>query len=74
MAQWTNLQQIEKFVNRMRLYITWEKSGGLHSAEPGLMAGWLAGWPSVRPADEIWTRLEILKACCRSKYSIFCFV
>ena len=23
MVQWTNLQQIEKFVNRTRLYITW---------------------------------------------------
>ena len=31
----------------------------LHLAEPGLTAGWLA--------DEIWARLEILKACCRSK-------
>ena len=49
-----------------RLYITCEKSGGLHLAEPGLTAG--------RLADEIWARLEILKACCRSKNSIFCFV
>ena len=62
MAQWANLQQIEKFVNRMRLYITCEKSGGLHLAEPGLTAG----WPSVCLADEIWARLEILKACCTS--------
>ena len=29
-------------LNGMRLYITFEKSGGLHLAEPGLMAGWLA--------------------------------
>ena len=57
MAQWMNLQRIEKFVNRTRLYITCEKSGGLHLAEPGLTAGWLAIWP----ADEIWARLEILK-------------
>ena len=71
MAQWTNLQRIEKFVNGTRLYITCEKSGGLHLAEPGLTAGWLAG----RPADEISARLEILlKACCRSKNSIFCFI
>ena len=48
------------------IYITWEKSGGLHLVDQGLMAGWLA--------DEIWVRLEILKACCGSKYSIFCFV
>ena len=65
-----NLQQIEKFVNVMRLYITCEKSGGLHLAEPALTAGWQAG----RLADEIWLRLEILKACCRSKNLIFCFV
>ena len=62
MAQWTNLQRIEKFVNRMQLYITCEKSRGLHLVEPGFTAG--------RLADEIWVRLEILKACCRSKHSI----
>ena len=66
MAQWKNLQWIEKFVNGTRLYITCEKSGGLHLAEPGLTAGWLT--------DEIWVRLKILKACCRSKNSIFRFV
>ena len=44
MAQWTNLQQIEKFENRTRLYITCGKSGGLYLAEPGLTAGWLAVW------------------------------
>ena len=64
MAQWTNLQRIEKFENLARLYINCEKSGGLYLAEPGLTAGWLA--------DEIWARLEILNACYRLKYSIFC--
>ena len=47
MAQWTNLQRTKKFVNPMRLYITCEKSGGLHLAEPGLTAGWLAVRPAV---------------------------
>ena len=70
MAQWTDLQQIEKIVNRMQLYATCEKSGGLHLAEPGLAAGWQAG----RLADKIWARLKIFKACCRSNYSIFRFV
>ena len=42
MAQWMNLQWIGKFVNPTRLYITCEKSGGLHLAELGLMAGSLA--------------------------------
>ena len=46
MAQWINLQWIEKFVNGTRLYITCEKSGGLDLAEPGLTAGWQVGWPT----------------------------
>ena len=29
----------EGFVNPMQLYITWEKSGGLYLAKPGLKAG-----------------------------------
>ena len=45
MAQWMSLQWIEKFINGTRLYITREKSGGLHLVEPGLMAGRQAGWP-----------------------------
>ena len=52
MAQWTNLQQIGKFVNLMRLYITSQKFGGLHLAEPGLTAGLLADWL----VGEIWMR------------------
>ena len=43
MAQWTDLQRIEKFVNQMRLYATCEKSGDLHLAKPGFMAGRQAG-------------------------------
>ena len=51
MAQWTNLQRIKKFENPVRLFINYEKSGGLYLAEPGLAEGWLA--------DKIWVRLEI---------------
>ena len=29
--------------NPTQLYITYEKSGGLHLVEPGLTAGWHAG-------------------------------
>ena len=47
--------------NPTRLYINCEKSEGLYLMEPGLTAGWQAGWL----ADEIWARLDILKACCR---------
>ena len=50
MAQWMDLQRIEKFVNHTRLYRTCEKSGGLHLVELGLTAGWLA--------DKIWARLK----------------
>ena len=64
MAQWTNLQLIENFVIWTRLYASCEKSGGLHLAEPSLMAATQAGWL----AAEIWARLEILKAFYRSKY------
>ena len=63
MAQWTNLQRIERFEIQRNHALPSEKSGGLHLAELGLMPGSLA--------DKIWTRLEILKACCRS---IFDFV
>ena len=55
MAQWTKLWRIEKFVNPIRLFMTSEKSGGLHLAEPGLTAGSLC--------NKIWARVEILKAC-----------
>ena len=35
------MEKQPKFVNGTRLYITCEKSGGLHLVEPGLTAGWL---------------------------------
>ena len=66
MVQWTSFRQIKRFVNRTRLYIACGKSVDLHLVELDLTAGRLA-------ADEIWAKLEILKACCRSKY-IFHFV
>ena len=50
MVQWTNLQQIKKFVNMTQLYITCEKSRGLHLAESGLMASRLAGLQSLGEA------------------------
>ena len=73
MVHWTNLQWIEIFVNPAQLYITSERSGGLHLVKPGLTAGSLAGRQSGSLAEEIWARLEILKACSRSKYLIFRF-
>ena len=71
MAQWTNLQRIGKFLNMTRLCITREKSRGLHLAEPGLTAD---SRQTGSPADKIWARLEVLKACCKLKYSIIRFL
>ena len=34
----------QAFVNRTQLYITCEKSGGLHLVELGLIVGRQAGW------------------------------
>ena len=44
MAQWMNLQRIKIFVDSVRLYITCEKSEGLHLVELGLTAGSPAVW------------------------------
>ena len=44
MAQWTNLNRNNIFVNPTWLPLLCEKSGAIHLAEPGLTAGRLAGW------------------------------
>ena len=59
MAQWTNLQRIEKFENRTRLYITCGKFGGLYLAEPGLTAGWQAGRRNLGEAIDFQCLLQI---------------
>ena len=59
MAQWRNLQRIEKFENRTRLYITCGKSVGLYLAEPGLTAGWLAGRRNLGEASDFQCLLQI---------------
>ena len=43
MAQWVNRLQNNIFVNTLPLPLLCEISGALHLAQPGLMAGWLAG-------------------------------
>ena len=59
MAQWTNLQRIEKFENQTRLYITCGKSGGLYLAEPGLTSGWQAGRQNLGEASDFQCLLQI---------------
>ena len=59
MAQWTNLQRIEKFENPARLCIHCEKSGGLYLAEPGLTAGWQFGRRNLGEARDFQCLLQI---------------
>ena len=70
MAQWVNRLRNNIFVNLPPLPLSCEISGPLHLAQPGLMAGKLAGWLT----DEIQVNFEIFKIGCRLKYSSFCFV
>ena len=44
MAQWVNRLQNKTFVNPPPLPLLCEISGALHLAQPGLTAGWQAGW------------------------------
>ena len=61
-------------INQTRLYVTYEKSGGQHLVELGLTTCRLVVRQACSPAIKISVRLEILKACCRSKYLTFHFV
>ena len=70
MAQWVNRLRNNIFVNPPPLPLSCEISGALHLAQPGLTAGWLAGWQ----ADEIQVDFEIFKIGCGLKYSSFRFV
>ena len=47
MAQWVNRLQNKIFVNPPPLLLLCKISGALHLAQPGLMAGRLAGEPKV---------------------------
>ena len=44
MAQWVNHLRNNIFVNPPLLPLSCEISGALHLAQPGLKAGWQAGW------------------------------
>ena len=44
MAQWVNRLRNNIFVNPPPLPLLCESSGALHLAQPGLTAGWQAGW------------------------------
>ena len=74
MVQWVNCLQNNIFVNPPSLPLSCEVSGALHLAQPGLTAGWQAGWLAGRQADEIQVNFENFKIGCRLKYSSFRFV
>ena len=44
MAQWINVLRNNSFVNPTRLPLLCRNSRAIALAEPGLTAGWLAGW------------------------------
>ena len=48
MAQWVNRLRNNIFVNPPPLPLLCEISGALYLAQPGLTAGWLAGWQAGR--------------------------
>ena len=57
MAQWINVFRNNSFINPMRLPLLCRNSRAVALAEPGLTAGWLAGWL----IDEIWVNFKFLK-------------
>ena len=48
MVQWVNCLRNNIFINPPPLPLLCEISGTLHLAQPGLTAGWLAGWQAGR--------------------------
>ena len=44
MAQWINVVRNNSFINPMQLPLLCRNFRAVALAEPGLMAGWLAGW------------------------------
>ena len=64
---WNNI-----FVNAPPLPLLCEISGALHLVQPGLTAGWLAGWQAVRRNTGEFR--NFFKVGCRSKYSTCRFV
>ena len=57
MVQWINVFWNNSFVNPTQLLLLCRNSRAIALAEPGLTAGWLAGWL----IDEIWVNFKFLK-------------
>ena len=68
MAQWTNLNRNNSFVNPWRLPLLCGISGAVHLTLVGLTAGWLASWLAAGwLADEIQVNFKTFKIQYRSK-------
>ena len=57
MAQWINVLQNNSFVNPTRFPLLCRNFKAVALAEPGLTAGWLAGWQ----ADKMQVNFKFLK-------------
>ena len=57
MAQWINILQNNSFINPMRLPLLCRNSKAVVLMQPGLTAGWLAGWL----IDEMRVNFKFLK-------------
>ena len=71
MAQWINVFRNNSFVNPTRLPLLCRNSRAVALAEPGLTAGWLAGWLADRRNPG---KFQIFKIHYRSNFYTFCCV
>ena len=67
MAQWINVLRNNSFVNPTQLPLLCRNFRAVALAEPGLTAGWLAGWP----ADEMQVNFEFLKFILDQIFKLF---
>ena len=68
MAQWINVFQNNSFVNPTRLPLLCRNSRAVALAEPGLTAGWQAGWLADRQNPG---KFQIFKIHYRSNFYTF---
>ena len=71
MVQWINVFRNNSFVNPMQLPLLCRNSRAVALAEPGLTAGWLAGWLTDRRNPG---KFQIFKIHYRSNFYTFCCV
>ena len=68
MAQWINVFRNNSFVNPTRLLLLCRNSRAIALAEPGLTAGWQAGWLADRRNVG---KFQIFKIHYRSNFILF---